>query len=183
VNRDIRTLIAVLGPARSRLPDYQDQLGADDTRCDQLAQQILALDAGAISALAVELTNRQRTLLHRCNVRTASQAIALNSQDLCQRGLVLALLALTHDEDPRDVMLSLAPHHVAAASVGASARPTFDWAADRCQPSHTTTIHEFGRRTDVTLANFGWTQSATTGTWIVPTGWNQKSGQPEARPT
>lgn len=74
---------------------------------------------------------------------------------LCER-LRLGLIAIEEsDGDYRDLLLTVAYHHVVASELGVAPAERFDEAADYARRPTADLFRGFGRRTDVTREAFG----------------------------
>jgi hypothetical protein len=87
-------------------------------------------------------------------------AIEEDSEERLRSGLCLLAVELPDHYDYRDVMISLAPHRVAADDIGADAAAVFDEAATFAGPDVDETFRLFGRR-ETSLGAFGWQRVRT----------------------
>jgi hypothetical protein len=169
VNREINDLVAGLA-APKEPPAWDAAPGEWDLGCERFAAGLMDKAPSAARAAAGLMTARQVRLLARCSVRTAGQALGLGSEELCRRALLM--LVVSHRAplvDERDVMVFIAPHHIAATTVEGSAARLFGWAADRGALDHQKVYRDFGARSDVTLEAFGWKLVPRDGhDWFVP---------------
>jgi hypothetical protein len=101
-----------------------------------------------------ELGHRQRVVLGRFGVRSAAVAVRENSPARLRVGLIAIALEETN-VDPRDLMLTVAPHHHLARQLGLAPAEIFDEAASFANPDTAAVLRAFGRRTDVTPEAFG----------------------------
>jgi hypothetical protein len=71
--------------------------------------------------------------------------------------LATGIAQVRRESDPRDLMISLALHHVVAQQLGQSPSALFDSVAARLPDGPVAQLfREFGARNDVTLKAFGW---------------------------
>jgi hypothetical protein len=128
----------------------------------------MKLGPGGLAALGAAVDQRRLPLLYRCSVRAASRAASAGDPLRCKAALAAAVVAEWNEHELRELMVNLAPHHVAATRVAGGAAPLFDWAADRAPAEIGKTLRSFGARTDVSLDAFGWKEvSSPTGTWFA----------------
>ena len=86
-----------------------------------------------------------------------TRALREQRPDLLREELVEMLVAGEEDwrRDDRDLMMALAPYHHCASQLGLDVPSVFDAAARAGPATVRDTVVEFGRRTDVTPAAFG----------------------------
>lgn len=156
--------------------DYQRDhpLNEIDDMLDAAMAMVRELDQNdfwTVVAL-VDLSVRQR--LAPYFVRCASRALATRSADLCEAAMLALLLTLHGDGEEkasRDVMVSLAPLHVAAQCTEGGAPTLFERYATLAPTSHVEAVRVFGRRSDVTLKAFGWAMvKGDSMEWVVRDG-------------
>jgi len=85
----------------------------------------------------------------------ATIALRRGSESMLYLGIVATGVNAPADEDPRDIMVGLAPFVDAARRLGVEPSQLFDRAA-ASGGRHAELIRTFGRRNDVTLESFGW---------------------------
>ena len=111
------------------------------------------------------------TRLNTYAVRCAARTLAQGSAALCEHGLLALLLTMDPDErrgDGRDLMVLLAPLHVAAQKVGLDPAVLFERYAGLAHPPADKAIGAFGGRSDITLEAFGWVLAPSQSvSWIV----------------
>ena len=153
--------------------DYQRDhpLNEIDRTLDSAMAIARDLDKHAFYSLAalVDLPVRQRLVTY--SVRCASRVLTNKSQTLCEAAMLAYLLVLNSSDDEKDnreMMVSLAPLHVAAQSTKSGATALFEQYADYAPESLRETMNVFGRRTDVTLRAFAWAlEKRDSIDWIV----------------
>lgn len=153
--------------------DYQSDhpLNEIDDTLDSAMALARRLDADAYRDVSGLIDAPVRRRLGTYSVRCASRALAGRSADMCEAGLLAVLLAIDPEdgrEDPRDLMVSFAPLHVAAQHSDLAPAAVFGKYAEFVPASVGDKLMAFGRRTDVTLSAFGWTLSQNRPIqWIV----------------
>src|SRR5262249_31701311 len=103
---------------------------------------------------------RERDLIRPYHTRSPWLALEEGSAERLRSGLCLLALELPDEYDYRDVMISLAPHRVAAVELGADAPDVFDEAAEYAGPGVAETFRKFGER-ETSLGAFGWKRVQT----------------------
>jgi hypothetical protein len=93
-------------------------------------------------------------------LRSPWLALEEHSEERLRSGLVLLALALPDEDDYRDVMISLAPHRVAADEIGVDASTVFTTAGEFAGPGAAGTIRAFGEH-KTSLGAFGWRRLTT----------------------
>lgn len=153
--------------------DYQRDhpLNEIDETLDSAMVLARSLDADARRAVSGLVDATVRSRLTTYSVRCASRALAQKSASLCDAGLLALLLSIDPDDDrtdPRDLMVSLAPLHVAVQDSDRSPAALFEQLAEFAPDHVSETLRVFGKRTDVTLKAFGWTLAQSKPIhWIV----------------
>jgi hypothetical protein len=123
---------------------------------------------GGFAALGAALPRRRLSSLYIYSVRAASRAAGAHDPERCRDALAAAVIAMWDEVDDRELMINPTPHQVAATRVAGSAAALFDWAAGRAPAHQAEALRASGRRTDVTLKAFGWTEvDRPTGTWFL----------------
>ena len=102
----------------------------------------------------------ERALIRPYCGRSPWLAIEEGSEERLRSGLSLLALELPDEFDYRDVMISLAPHRVAADDIGADAAAVFADAARFAGPGVAETFRTFGER-ETSLGAFGWKRVPT----------------------
>ncbi len=102
----------------------------------------------------------ERRLIRPYCQRSPWLAIEEGSEERLRSGVCLLALELPDNYDYRDVMISLAPHRVAADDLGVDAVPVFADAAEYAGPGVADTIRQFGER-ETSLGAFGWKRVET----------------------
>jgi hypothetical protein len=155
----------------SALVDYgwDQPLNDVDSRLDNLLEITSRLDMDGLASIANKLGPNEIGVLGIYSRRVAQRAIGDVSESDIRAGLNAVILARWDRKvDPRDVMVGLAPLHVAASRVAGSATRIFDSAAEQAPASLADVLRVFGRRNDVTLETFGWKEVDTpNGRWIT----------------
>jgi hypothetical protein len=104
------------------------------------------------------LDERDAVALGRYGARQPAIALRQKSARHLQNALLATALAqLIRPGDPRDLMVSLAVHHVVAQQIGVVPSVMFEDVASRLPGGPVPALlREFGARQDVTLEAFGW---------------------------
>jgi hypothetical protein len=170
MNRQIQRLAGIFDGIGGDDPRWDDPVGDVDRAMDRfiaLAQELGP--GGGLPALGAAIRPRRRPSLYRYSVRAASRAGGKHDPDRCRAALAAAVIAVCDEDDARELMIDLTPHHVAATRVTGAATALFDWAADRAPSGIAETLRSFGARNDVTLEAFLWKEVVgPSGTWFVP---------------
>jgi hypothetical protein len=109
----------------------------------------------------VTLSQVQRSLFGIYGHRAATLSLREQSRERLLNGLVGATIANYVIPDKRRVEVSLAVYHHCARKLGANTVDLFEQAADYATPGFAQQLLAFGRRSDVTLARFGWKELQT----------------------
>ena len=126
---------------------------------DARAQAILRRTPGTISQHFLDILDERDCLaLGRYGTRQPTVALRNSSPALLHDALLAAALGrLGRQGDPRDVMVSLALHHVVAQKLGLASPDLFNEIAARFPDGPMPDLlRVFGARQDVTLEAFGW---------------------------
>lgn len=155
--------LALLGEVSLRR--FPAMVAAAAIRADGRAARVCALyeagSAGQRALLGGILTTRERDVIGRYGRRAATLALRERSAARLRSGLLAEVLAGTIALDPRDFMIGAALYHHCATRLGVDPAAVFDAVAACAEPSAAAVVRDFGRRTDVTLAAFGWREVAT----------------------
>ena len=124
----------------------------------------LAEIAGAFTALAAPereqcmaaLSDGQRALFGLCGHRAATLATRRGAAELLRLGLIGSVIANYSIPDKRNVDVALAVFHHCARKLELNPPEVFDEAAQYASEAMAERLRAFGRRTDVTLRQFGW---------------------------
>lgn len=141
--------------------DYQRDhpLNEIDETLDSAMFLVQNLNIGARRAVSELLDDSVRSRIGTYVIRCASRALAEKSVGMCEVGLLAYLLIIDPSRDttdPRDLMVSLAPLHVAAQGNNLAPASLFDQHAELAPDHIGKILRNFGKRTDVTLEAFGW---------------------------
>ena len=132
---------------------------------DVLAADVLDRAPDVVDGLFLRTVDRQSEIaLGRYGVRAVTPALRNRDPLLLRRALLATAIAdAAAGEDPRDAMVTMALHHFCAQQLGMRPSAVFDEVATRiADQSVADLLREFGSRTDITLAAFGWTLVETT---------------------
>ena len=156
--------------------DYQRDhpLSEIDEILDSAMLLVRNLNTDARRAVSELLDDSVRSRVGTYMVRCASRALAKKSVGMCEVGILAYLLIIDPSRDrmdPRDLMVSLAPLHVAAQDNKLDPASLFGQHAELAPDHISKMLRDFGKRTDVTLEAFGWMLSHTLPIrWIVLAG-------------
>lgn len=168
MNGEVERLSASLDGIGDQLPGWDEPTGDRDLAVDRFIDEALNLNSGGLLALGAAVDRQRRPLLYRCSVRAASRAASTYDPARCKAALATLLITQHTPRDPRDLMVDLAPHHVAATRVIGQAGRLFEWAADQARAETADTLRAFGARADVSLEAFAWKEVMNSnGTWFV----------------
>ena len=140
--------------------DYQRDhpLNEIDDTLDSAMTLALRLKQDDIQTIADLLDDSLRRRLSTYSVRCASRSMFQKPEHYCNLGLVACLLALHKEKiDSRDLMVSLAPLHVAAQRTEIGAGGLFERHIEFAHNQVREIVVVFGNRKNVTLREFGWT--------------------------
>ena len=126
-----------------------------------LCNELLASGPEERETFAASLNDRQRAALGRYGHRAATLALRERSEQRLRTGLLASAFAEPEDFDGRETMVGIALHHHAASKLGLDPAAVFDDVAGFA-PAHVAELfRSFGRREDVTLKAFGWSERST----------------------
>ena len=96
--------------------------------------------------------------LGRYGTRQPNIALWARSREILRAALLATGIAeVRHENDPRDLMIGLALHHVVAQQLGLAPPSLFDDIAARLPHGPVADLFQaFGVRKDITLKAFGW---------------------------
>lgn len=137
------------------LPNLERIPGYDDARAEAIVRRA---HRGVSAELMDSLTSRDVLALGRYGARQPTIAVRARSREILRAALLATGIAQARDEhDPRDLMVGLALHHVAARQLGQAPSALFDDVA-ACFPDGPVPdlLRAFGARGDITLRAFGW---------------------------
>lgn len=181
MNREIERLARALDGIGDQSPGWDAPAGVRDVMAEEIFSEMLGLGAGGLRAVGAAVRRRRLPVICRFSVRVASRATSAAAPQRCKAALAAAVVAEWDEREPRELMINLAPHHVAATRAGGHAAALFDWAAGRAAPDIAETLRVFGTRTDVGLEAFGWKEVTSQGaTWFVLGGQFQDRRLPTA---
>src|SRR5262245_44329406 len=127
-----------------------------DDRIMALARGFERATAAQRAELRAGLTRGEGGVLGRYGHLAAGLALGERSEARLNSGIVCAAMAASASDDPRDVMVNIAPHHFTADELGVPVVELFDRAAEFAEEGVRDLFRDFGRRTDITLEAFGW---------------------------
>lgn len=148
--------------------DYQEDhpIGRIDRTLDRAFVPRGLYTPGDVAEIRGVLDLLSKTRLARYATRCAARALMVDRPELAVAGL-RAFAFVNVKNDPRDLMVSLAPLHLSAVAVLGNEDPLQALQA-LTDGDAASTIAEFSRRTDVTLEAFGWELVDTNhGRWII----------------
>jgi hypothetical protein len=140
--------------------DYQRDhpLNEIDETLDSAMTLALNLKKDAIQTIAGVLDDSVRKRLSTYSVRCASRSLFQKSEHFCNLGVIACLLALHKESiDSRDLMVSLAPLHVAAQGTEFGAGVLFERHIEFAHNQIQEIVVVFSKRKNVALREFGWT--------------------------
>lgn len=134
---------------------------ATDERLRLIVDQFLGGTAVEQAQFQAGLIPAHRSLFGIYGHRAATLAVRQNSRDWLLSGLVGAVIANYIIPPKRNVEVSLAVYHHCARKIGESPADLFAEAANYARPDLVQKLHQFGRRADVHLKQFGWQEQKT----------------------
>ena len=167
VNRDTKQLVAAIPDQRSL--GFTDVTGDLDRTLDTIFAGVLDPDEFFVRALNGALGRQQRALVYRYAIRLLARGLTNNDAQVVPAAATALAIATYHEDDYRNLMLNLAPLHVAAARLTGDASPTLDWIAARLPDEQRGNLRAWGRRPGITLETFRWKETTTEdGTKLEP---------------
>lgn len=133
---------------------------------EMVAREVLSQCAAVVDRKFIEsLGSHTRVALGQFGMRGATVALRAHDGSLLRDALFATALASTIGmDDVRDMMVALAVHYDVARRIGFGAAELFQNVADRFAGTEAATLlRNFGSRTDITLAAFGWKLVETAG--------------------
>lgn len=137
-----------------------------DAEIRQVCHAIGAAGPSLAAEFAAALDDHRRSVLGIFGRRVPQMVLAHDLADsergeVLAAGLVAEAFANAGHPDFRDVLVVLALHYECARRLGLDITDVFDAAATFADADTATLMRIFGRRSDVTLARFGWREVAT----------------------
>ena len=145
----------VIGYYQESLPSETDEILAN------MVQRFMASKPAEQVAFQEALSKSMRSLFGIFGHRAVTLAVREESPDRLLRGIVGAVIANYVIPEKRRVEVSLAVYHYAARKLGESPADLFEKAADFATPELAAKLHQFGKRGDILLKNFGWQEIKT----------------------
>ena len=127
-----------------------------DERLAGIAVAFTGLAAPERERFMVALSDGQRALFGLFGHRAATLAVRRGDAEQLRLGLVGSVIANYTIPDKRNVDVSLAVFHHCARKLELDPQQVFDEAAQLATDEMAARLRAFGRRTDVTLRQFGW---------------------------
>jgi hypothetical protein len=140
---------------RATLPDALDE------RLAVIVQRYLAAAPSQRQQFLAQFDRQQRTLLALFGHRAATLAMRRQERAWLRWGLLGAALANYDTAERRGIAISLAIYHHVARQLGVNTVDLFDEIADCVQGDLAPLLRQFGRRSDIRLAQFGWRELNT----------------------
>jgi hypothetical protein len=139
---------------------------ATDHEILQICRALEAAGPAMAGEMAAALDDHKRLLLGIFSRRSPQLVLARDIADaergeVLAAGLVAGALAYAGHRDFREVLVGLAPHYECARRLKLDITDVFDAAALFADEETGALMRIFGRRSDVTLARFGWREIQT----------------------
>ncbi len=141
---------------------YAMELPADvDERMQKIVARYMAAKEGQWAQFREALAQEKRSLLGIYGHRAATMAAREESREWLLNGLVGNAISNTVTPERRRVEVALAVFMHVARKLVVNPIDLFEEAAVYATPEYAQTLHKFGRRGNVTLRQFGWTELKT----------------------
>jgi hypothetical protein len=139
---------------------------ATDHEILQVCRAVEAAGPEKAPEMAAALDEHKRMVLSIFSRRSPQLVLAKDVADgergeILAAGLVAGALAYAGHTDFREVLVGLAPHYECARRLKLDITDVFDAAALFADEETAALMRIFGRRSDVTLARFGWREIQT----------------------
>lgn len=146
-----------------QLIDYYRQPipSADDTRLEAMIEHFMSAKPAERERFQTSLTMEQRSLFGIYGHRSATLSVRNGSEARLLSGLVGAAIANYEIPEKRNVEVALAIFHHCARRLELDPVTIFDRAAEYAAGEIGDRMRAFGRRTDVTLRQYGWREFIT----------------------
>jgi hypothetical protein len=169
VNREIRRIVDGVPDGRAQEFDWADPVGELDRRLDVVVGTVVEPDEPLVKAINQALSARQRAVVYRYGVRLLGRGInAVDSTVLPQAAVAMAL-ACYDETDYRDLMVKLAPLHVAATRLHVKPAVPLGWLADRLPETQRPYLADWGDVDSIENLAYGWDMATTDdGIMFVP---------------
>ena len=167
MNRDVQRIVSAV-PAQGSL-GFTEVIGDLDRELGTILGGIIDPDESLVSAINAALARQQRKLVYRYGIRLLARGLADSDSEVLPTAATALAIASYDETDYRDLMLKLAPLHVAATRLTGDASPTLDWIAERLPDEQRRNLRAWGRRAGITLDAFRWKEVTTEdGTKLEP---------------
>jgi hypothetical protein len=143
------------------LDQYYGGLSAADEAISSLGRAFTAATPEQRASFSESLTPHGRRVLGRFMLRAPMLTLRGRDAAMLRAGLLIRSLLEQRVRDWRDDLVELAPYYCAAQELGIGRAELFDEAASYAVPELAHVMSTFARRTDVTLAAFGWRRIET----------------------
>jgi hypothetical protein len=159
---NIRAAVQTSARLRAKMQVLLDKpkCGYDDKML-ALADSLKAVPQEERSIIPRKVLAKERQALIPYSYRAGWLCLEEKSSDRLKSGLLILAVALPGNTDARDLMITLAPIHVAAGELKLDRAQIFEEASAFALPAMQKVFQDFGKRTDVTLEGFGWKKVET----------------------
>ena len=141
---------------------YREPLQSDaDMRLFDIVATFRTADSQQRSTLIDSLDDSQRAILALFAHRAATLSVRLKSDAWLESALLASVVANYDMPKTRNIDMQLAILYHCAKLLEMSPVTLFDWAATYAKDPLAAHLESFGRREDVSLKKFGWTQRRT----------------------
>lgn len=169
MNREIRRIVDGVPDSRSPMIGWADPVGELDRRLDVVVGAVGEPDEALVKAINQALTARQRAVVYRYGVRLLSRGVNAVDSTVLPRAAVALALACYDEGDYRDLMVKLAPLHVAATRLNVAPSVSLGWLADRLPETHRSYLTNWGKVDSIENVAYGWGMTTTDdGVMFVP---------------
>ena len=161
MNRGVQRIVSAVPDEGS--VSFTEIIGDLDRELDTILGGIIDPDESLVSAINAALARQQRKLIYRYGIRLLARGLTDTEAEVLPTAATALAIASYDETDYRDLMLKLAPLHVAATRLTGDASPTLDWIAERLPDKQRSNLRAWGRRPGITLAAFRWKEITTEG--------------------
>lgn len=169
MNREIRRIVDGVPDSRSPVIGWADPVGELDRRLDVVVGAVGEPDETLVKAINQALSARQRAVVYRYGIRLLGRGINAADSTVLLRAAVALALACYDEGDYRDLMVKLAPLHVAATRLHVEPSVPLGWLADRLPETQRPRLTSWGDLDNIEDLAYGWGTSTTDdGVMFVP---------------
>ncbi len=161
VNREIQRLVKGIPDIRAPAVGWTDPVGQLDRDLDALLGVIDNPDERFVGAINRALSSRQHAVLYRYGVRLLGRGLSASDPSVLSTAAIALTIVCCDEGDYRDLMVKLAPLHVAATRLRGDASSLLGWVADRLPEGQRARIRIWGARASIEHDAYNWEVAAT----------------------